>query len=119
MSIVTDKVIGILIKLTRFSEIPNDPKRGKWYRLPLSGCVCADGTPAHANLRLGTENKLMILFFGGGVCWNAYMAARPNSSAVNSTGESFYATGDSADVADAAVKFGFGLLNKKKTIISL
>ena len=92
-----------MVKLSRFPEIPHNPKRGKWYKLPLPGCVCADGSPAHADLRLGTENKLMILFFGGGVCWNAYMAARPNSAAVNSTGESFYATGDSADVADAAV----------------
>ena len=115
MSTIQEKVIDILVKLSRFPEIPHNPKRGKWYKLPLPGCVCADGSPAHADLRLGTENKLMILFFGGGVCWNAYMAARPNSTALNSTGESFYATGDSADVADAAVKFGFGPLNKKKT----
>ena len=115
MSTIKEKVIEVLVKLSRFPEIPHNPKRGKWYKLPLSGCVCADGSPAHADLRLGTQNKLMILFFGGGVCWNAYMAARPNSAAVNSTGESFYATGDSADVADAAVKFGFGPLNKKKT----
>lgn len=112
---IEEKVINILVKLTRFPVIPSIPKREKWYRLPLTGCVCADGRPVHADLRLGTENKLLIMFFGGGVCWNAYMAARPNSTAVNGTDESFYATGDSADVADAAVRFGFGPLSKKKS----
>ena len=96
---IEEKVINILVKLTRFPVIPSIPKREKWYRLPLTGCVCADGRPVHADLRLGTENKLLIMFFGGGVCWNEYMAARPNSTAVNGTDESFYATGDSAESA--------------------
>lgn len=109
------RIVDKLVELARFPEIPSDPKQGKWYKLTLSGCTCADGRPAHADLRIGTENKLLILFFGGGVCWNAYMAARPNSATVNCTGESFYATGDSADVADAAVRFGFGPLSKKKS----
>lgn len=60
MSTIKEKVIDILVKLSRFPEIPPNPKRGKWYKLPLPGCVCADGRTAHADLRLGNENKLLI-----------------------------------------------------------
>ena len=45
-------------------------KTGKWYRVtPLNGFE-ADGTGWHGVFRKGTENKLLVYFFGGGVSIN-------------------------------------------------
>lgn len=57
--------------------IPENPKPGKWYRVPMPGLVSSEGSPYFFSFRKGTENKLMVFLQGGGVSWNAYMAARP------------------------------------------
>ena len=75
MDIKTRLLVGLL-KMTQFPQIPSEPKAGKWYGIPLKGCVSSDGKEAHAGFRKGTENKLVILLFGGGVSWNEFMAAR-------------------------------------------
>ena len=59
--------------------IPENPKAGKWYRVPMDGYVASDGSPYLFNFRKGTKNKLMIFLHGGGFSWNAHMAARPIS----------------------------------------
>ena len=69
MDIKTRLLVGVL-KMTQFPQIPSNPKTGKWYGIPLKGCVSSDGKEVHAGFRKGTENKLVILFFGGGVSWN-------------------------------------------------
>ena len=77
-SLITKLLVSAL-KLTRFPNLPQNPRNGKWYGIPLNGCVSSDGEAVHAGMRLGSENKLVILLFGGGVSWNEFMAARPNS----------------------------------------
>lgn len=61
MSLKTKISLGIL-KLFNFPEIPKNPKAGKWYRISLPQCIRSDGESIHAGLRIGKENKLMILF---------------------------------------------------------
>ena len=114
MDIKTKLLVGVL-KMTRFPQIPSEPKAGKWYGIPLKGCVSSDGKEVHAGFRKGTENKLVILLFGGGVSWNEFMAARPNSVYGNPDKISFYACGDGGLVADLAARIGIHTLSKKES----
>lgn len=114
MDIKTRLLVGIL-KMTQFPKIPSEPKVGKWYGIPLKGCVSSDGKEVHAGFRKGTENKLVILLFGGGVSWNEFMAARPNSVYGNPDKISFYACGDGGLVADLAARIGIHTLSKKES----
>lgn len=114
MDIKTRLLVGIL-KMTQFPKIPSEPKTGKWYGIPLKGCVSSDGKEVHAGFRKGTENKLVILLFGGGVSWNEFMAARPNSVYGNPDKISFYACGDGGFVADLAARIGIHTLSKKES----
>lgn len=114
MDIKTRLLVGVL-KMTQFPQIPSNPKTGKWYGISLKGCVSSDGKEVHAGFRKGTENKLVILLFGGGVSWNEFMAARPNSVYGNPDKISFYACGDGGLVADLAARIGIHTLSKKES----
>ena len=114
MDIKTRLLVGVL-KMTQFPKIPSNPKTGKWYGISLKGCVSSDGKEVHAGFRKGTENKLVILLFGGGVSWNEFMAARPNSVYGNPDKISFYACGDGGLVADLAARIGIHTLSKKES----
>ena len=114
MDIKTKLLVGVL-KMTQFPQIPSEPKVGKWYGIPLKGCGSSDGKDVHAGFRKGTENKLVILLFGGGVSWNEFMAARPNSVYGNPDKISFYACGDGGLVADLAARIGIHTLSKKES----
>ena len=114
MDIKTRLLVGVL-KMTQFPQIPSEPKAGKWYGIPLKGSVSSDGKEVHAGFRKGTENKLVILLFGGGVSWNEFMAARPNSVYGNPDKISFYACGDGGLVADLAARIGIHTLSKKES----
>ena len=113
MDLKTRILVGIL-KRTQFPAMPQNPKTGKWYGVPLEGCVSADGVPVRAAFRKGTENKLIVLFFGGGVSWNEFMAARPNTLYGNPDKISFYAVGDGCLAADLATRLGIQPLSKKE-----
>lgn len=109
------KILTGILNLFKFPTLKSKPKMGKWYGIPLEGCVSADGVPARAAFRKGSENKLIVLFFGGGVSWNEYMAARPNSIFGNPDKVNFYAVGDGALVADLATRIGIPTLSKNKS----
>jgi hypothetical protein len=49
----------------------------KWYRKPLDGCISSNGKPYNISLKVGTVNKLLVLFIGGGGSWNEHTAANP------------------------------------------
>ena len=73
------KALTPILKARRFPELPADPERGTWYRFYPDGGVGANGEPAFADIRLGTEDKLLVFFCGGGVSLDEYTAARPAS----------------------------------------
>lgn len=111
MSFKIKIALGIL-KLFNYPEIPKNPKVGKWYRISLPQCVRADGESLHAGLRIGRENKLMIVFQGGGVSWNEHMAARGYGVTIPDDGdEKFYGV-DGNLTADLVM--GHGLASKDK-----
>lgn len=53
-----------------YPDLPETPQVGQWYTVTPEGAVCADGSPWHGLIRLGTENKLAVFFYGGGVSLN-------------------------------------------------
>ena len=64
----------------RPEELPEVPEKGKWYVYRPEGCVCSTGTPYMSTLRIGKENKLMVVFCGGGCAVDAHAAARPGKT---------------------------------------
>jgi len=73
------KILTPYLKKKRLPELDGAPEQGKLVRIPLEGCTAANGERTYADFRLGSENKLLIFFMGGGVSWNEYTAARPAS----------------------------------------
>lgn len=106
------KLSELVLKALSFPVIPQKPQKGKWYRLPITECVSGNDGPFHGSIRIGTENKLMVMFHGGGVSWNEHMAARPNTIYMPIEGDNFYAL-DGDMVADVAT--GHGISSRKKS----
>jgi len=74
----------------RPKDIPEDPEKNTWYVYRPEGCICSDGFPYYSIMRVGTANKLMVLFCGGGVALDAYSAARPNQLTPEAGKTTFY-----------------------------
>jgi hypothetical protein len=53
--------------LKSFPELKGEPEIGKWYDIPVEGARSSDGSEWHGIFRKGTENKVVVYFFGGGV----------------------------------------------------
>lgn len=75
------KIRNLLLKLIllpkQFPQMPEKPKTGQWYRVYLPGCTDSVGNPTYASVKLGTKNKLVVFFEGGGSFLDEYTAARP------------------------------------------
>lgn len=50
-----------------FPELTGTPEIGKWYRITPVGTKSSDGSEWHGIFRKGSENKVVVYFFGGGV----------------------------------------------------
>ena len=62
--------VFILLKLTflkTFPKLKGEPEIGKWYEVEVDGAKSSDGSEWHGIFRKGTENKVVVYFFGGGV----------------------------------------------------
>ena len=78
--------IFIFLKLTFFKTFPKlegEPEIGKWYDVPVEIAKSSDGSEWHGIFRKGSENKVVVYFFGGGV------SITPETS---EGGTEFYAT---------------------------
>ena len=69
--------------LKSFPELNGEPEPGTWYEVPVEGAKSSDGSEWHGIFRKGTENKVVVYFFGGGV------SITPETS---EGGKKFYAT---------------------------
>ncbi len=92
-------VVVILVKtvLVKHPELKGEPEIGKWYRITPAGTKSSDGSEWHGLIRLGTENKVVVYFFGGGASINGYTSERGNE---------FFAT--TASVQDFVASGGIG-----------
>ena len=90
-------VVFALLKntfLKSFPKLTGEPEIGKWYEVAAEGTQSSDGSEWHGIFKKGTENKVVIYFFGGGV------SITPETSeggtkfyATNMTGQDFVADG--------------------------
>lgn len=53
--------------LMKHPKLDGEPEVGKWYRITPETAKSSNGTEWHGILRKGSENKLVVYFFGGGV----------------------------------------------------
>ena len=72
VAIVLAIVIGIFIKikntfLIEFPELEGSPIEGEWYQVTPDDAIASDGSEWHGIFRKGSENKVVVYFFGGGV----------------------------------------------------
>ena len=79
-------------------ELDGAPELGQWYTITPAEAVCATGVPATGLIRKGSENKVMIVLYGGGVSVDPFTAARGESAVQE---HSFYS--DHMDVSAAGV----------------
>ena len=78
--------ITVFLKMTilnTFPKLEGEPEIGKWYDVPVENAFSSDGSEWHGIFREGTENKVVVYFFGGGV------SITPTTS---EGGTEFYAT---------------------------
>lgn len=64
-------------------ELKGDPEIGQWYRITPEGTQSSDGSEWHGLLKIGSENKVAVYFFGGGASINEYTSEH---------GKDFFAT---------------------------
>lgn len=76
-------LIGLIIfgalKLTfmrEFPELTSEPEVGKWYEITPDGAKSSDGGEWHGLFRKGSEDKVVVYFFGGGVSINEETSKR-------------------------------------------
>ncbi len=104
-----NRLLGAYVEWTRFPDLPEHPRIGKNYEYFPEGAVCGCGKPYHGCIRLGTENKLIIGFSGGGVSFSEYTAARPQR--IGNQEQNFYA--DDVWFGDVVPRMGTFGQNKK------
>lgn len=88
VSIIVVIALGIafFLKMTvlkTFPTLEGEPEIGQWYDVPVEGALSSDGSEWHGIFRKGTENKVVVYFFGGGVSI---------TPATSEGGTEFYAT---------------------------
>ena len=98
--VIAAVVVGIILKktvLVKHPELTGEPEVGKWYRITPEGTKSSDGSEWHGLIRLGTENKVVVYFFGGGVSI---------TGETSEGGKEFYAT--TAGIQDFVASGGIG-----------
>ncbi len=69
--------------LKSFPKLKGEPEIGKWYEVAVEGTQASDGSEWHGIFKKGSENKVIVYFFGGGV------SITPETS---EAGKQFFAT---------------------------
>lgn len=87
-----------IITHTHTSVQAHEP--GEWFDLTPEGIVSADGTPVTTQIRLGTENKVLVFFHGGGISLNGYTAARPYIGMTLDVEPGFYSANTDGQIPD-------------------
>ncbi len=86
-----------LLKMTflkSFPKLKGKPEIGKWYEVAVEGTQSSDGSEWHGIFKKGTENKVVVYFFGGGVSITPETSEGGNKFyATNMTGQDFVAEG--------------------------
>lgn len=107
-------ILNFFLEKTMGKELPQlngEPEIGKYYAIDMDGAKSSDGSRWQGYIRKGTENKVIVYFYGGGVSTNSYMAARPLDG--NETGFYNSKLNTSLNVMTSAIiKWGIGNSDK-------
>ena len=88
--------------LKSFPKLTGEPEIGKWYEVAVEGTQSSDGSEWHGIFKKGTENKVVVYFFGGGVSITPETSEGGNKFyATNMTGQDFVAQGGIGSNADS------------------
>ena len=60
-------LVKLIINNLKISELSQNHKKGTWYSVTPEGAIDSIGEQWHGLIRFGTENKVIINFYGGGV----------------------------------------------------
>ena len=74
-----NNITNAVIRNTMGRDLPllsGEPEVGKWYTLDVDDSVSSDGSRWQGYFRKGSENKVLLYFYGGGFSVNDYTAAR-------------------------------------------
>ena len=83
--------VGVrMVIITRARSTQVTHEIGEWFEIAPEGIVSANGEPVYTQMRLGRENKIIVFFYGGGISYNDFMAARPFTGAVLFNEHGFY-----------------------------
>ena len=91
--------IGVFVLLKKtflksFPKLTGEPEIGKWYEVAVEGTKSSDGSEWHGIFKKGTENKVAVYFFGGGVSITPETSEGGNQFfATNTTAQDFVAVG--------------------------
>lgn len=103
--------IKMFLATKQFSKMPKNPKAGKWYRIYLEDGIDSTGKQTYVSIKLGTVNKLVVDFQGGGACWDQYTAARPIGLDYDGP-ENFYVY-ETEPLSDYATAMGMGSMEER------
>ena len=87
-----------IINRTRTPALEYDP--GVWFELAPEGAVTGAGEPLAGQMRLGSENKVIVFFYGGGISYDEYTAARPYLGRMMDREPGFYADSTEGYIPD-------------------
>lgn len=74
-----DSILNVVMNQTMGKDLPQlegSPEIGKWYAIDIDEAVSSDGSKWQGYFRKGSENKVVLYFYGGGFSVNEYTAAR-------------------------------------------
>ena len=106
MAVILLLVIAVVVflKMTflkSFPELNGEPEVGVWYRITPENAKSSDGSEWHGIFRKGSENKVVVYFFGGGVSITGETSeGGTNFFATTMTGQDFVAQGGIGSMAD-------------------
>lgn len=87
-----------IILQARRPEMAYDP--GAWFEIAPEGAVTGKGEPLSTRMRVGAENKVIVFFYGGGISYDAFTAARPYLGRMMDTEPGFYADSTEGSIPD-------------------
>lgn len=79
IALCLDNIMNFFINQTMGKDLPQlegTPEVGEWYAINIDNAVSTDGSKWQGYFRKGSENKVVLYFYGGGFSVNDYTAAR-------------------------------------------
>lgn len=87
-----------IVEMRHVAKVEYDPN--VWFEIAPEGAITAEGEQLSTRMRVGTENKVIVFFFGGGISINEYTAARPYVGEYIDREPGFYSNNTEGQIPD-------------------